>query len=163
LPTGNETPSDGFLAWRKFSQEIPVFPAGRIVSGGGGGEPRAPPGLPPRGAPVPPPRYPPGAPARPARPRRPPPAPRRPPPAGERRQRGRVERAARVRAAVADRVLRRRSRDARRGQAPAARDPGRRRAAARDDRRWWALPAGGSRRGARPGRDRLLPVKVRAL
>ena len=34
LPTGDGSPSDAFLAWRKFSQEVPEFPAGRIVDGG---------------------------------------------------------------------------------------------------------------------------------
>jgi haloalkane dehalogenase len=34
LPTGDGTPSDAFLAWQKFSQEVPEMPIGRIVSGG---------------------------------------------------------------------------------------------------------------------------------
>lgn len=34
LPTGDATPSDAFLAWRKFSQDIPVFPTGGIIQGG---------------------------------------------------------------------------------------------------------------------------------
>jgi haloalkane dehalogenase len=34
LPTGEGKPSDAFLAWRKFSQEVPVFPTGRIIQGG---------------------------------------------------------------------------------------------------------------------------------
>lgn len=34
LPTGDATPSDAFLNWRKFSQESPVFPIGGIVNGG---------------------------------------------------------------------------------------------------------------------------------
>lgn len=34
LPTGDGSPSDAFLAWRRFSQEIETFPAGRIVDGG---------------------------------------------------------------------------------------------------------------------------------
>jgi haloalkane dehalogenase len=31
LPTGDQPMSDAFLAWRKFSQETPVFPLGAIV------------------------------------------------------------------------------------------------------------------------------------
>jgi haloalkane dehalogenase len=34
LPTGDRAPSDAFLAWRKFSQEVPEFPAGGIIKGG---------------------------------------------------------------------------------------------------------------------------------
>ncbi|MGD9704865.1 MAG: haloalkane dehalogenase [Acidimicrobiia bacterium] len=34
LPTGDGRATDAFLAWQKFSQESPVFPVGRIVSGG---------------------------------------------------------------------------------------------------------------------------------
>ncbi|MEO7571607.1 MAG: haloalkane dehalogenase [Acidimicrobiales bacterium] len=34
LPTGDGTPSDAFLAWQKFSQEVPEMPIGRIISGG---------------------------------------------------------------------------------------------------------------------------------
>jgi haloalkane dehalogenase len=34
LPTGDNNPGDAFLAWQKFSQEVPEFPAGRIVNGG---------------------------------------------------------------------------------------------------------------------------------
>jgi haloalkane dehalogenase len=34
LPTGDGTPSDAFLAWQKFSQEVPEMPIGRIVNGG---------------------------------------------------------------------------------------------------------------------------------
>jgi haloalkane dehalogenase len=33
LPTGDGTPSEGFLAWRKFSQSVPEFPTGRILQG----------------------------------------------------------------------------------------------------------------------------------
>jgi haloalkane dehalogenase len=33
LPTGDGTPSEGFLAWRKFSQSVPEFPAGGILQG----------------------------------------------------------------------------------------------------------------------------------
>ena len=33
LPTGDASPSDAFLAWRKFSQEAPTFPIGGIVNG----------------------------------------------------------------------------------------------------------------------------------
>ena len=34
LPTGDHGPGDAFLQWQKFSQEVPVFPAGQIVSRG---------------------------------------------------------------------------------------------------------------------------------
>ncbi|MEI8239737.1 MAG: haloalkane dehalogenase [Actinomycetota bacterium] len=34
LPTGDVTPNDAFLAWRKFSRESPRFPIGGIVNGG---------------------------------------------------------------------------------------------------------------------------------
>jgi haloalkane dehalogenase len=34
LPTGDRSPGDAFFAWQKFSQEVPEFPAGVIVSGG---------------------------------------------------------------------------------------------------------------------------------
>jgi haloalkane dehalogenase len=34
LPTGDHHPGEAFLAWRKFSQEVPVFPAAQIVNGG---------------------------------------------------------------------------------------------------------------------------------
>jgi haloalkane dehalogenase len=34
LPTGDHAPSDAFFAWQKFSQEVPVFPAGKIVGSG---------------------------------------------------------------------------------------------------------------------------------
>jgi len=34
LPTGDGTPSDAFLAWQKFSQEVPEMPIGHIVNGG---------------------------------------------------------------------------------------------------------------------------------
>ncbi len=34
LPTGDRDPGPAFLAWRKFSQEVPEFPVGRIVRGG---------------------------------------------------------------------------------------------------------------------------------
>jgi haloalkane dehalogenase len=34
LPTGEHNPGKAFLAWRKFSQEVPVFPAAQIVNGG---------------------------------------------------------------------------------------------------------------------------------
>ena len=34
LPTGDRDPGPAFLAWQKFSQEVPEFPTGRIVSGG---------------------------------------------------------------------------------------------------------------------------------
>ena len=34
LPTGDTDPGPAFLAWRTFSQQVPEFPVGRIVSGG---------------------------------------------------------------------------------------------------------------------------------
>jgi haloalkane dehalogenase len=34
LPTGDRHPGDAFLAWQKFSQEIPEFKVGNIVNGG---------------------------------------------------------------------------------------------------------------------------------
>ncbi|MEZ5177456.1 MAG: haloalkane dehalogenase [Acidimicrobiales bacterium] len=34
LPTGDRSPGDAFLAWQKFSQEVPEMPIGRIVGGG---------------------------------------------------------------------------------------------------------------------------------
>ena len=34
LPTGDGKPSNAFLAWLKFSQEVEVFPTGNIVNGG---------------------------------------------------------------------------------------------------------------------------------
>jgi haloalkane dehalogenase len=34
LPTGDRNPGEAFLRWQKFSQEVPEFPAGRIVNGG---------------------------------------------------------------------------------------------------------------------------------
>ncbi len=34
LPTGEGTPTDAFMAWRKFSQEAPQFPIGGIINGG---------------------------------------------------------------------------------------------------------------------------------
>lgn len=34
LPTGDHHPGEAFLRWQEFSQNTPVFPAGRIVSGG---------------------------------------------------------------------------------------------------------------------------------
>jgi haloalkane dehalogenase len=33
LPTGDGTPSEAFLAWRAFSQKVPVFPTGQILQG----------------------------------------------------------------------------------------------------------------------------------
>jgi len=33
LPTGDTNPGEAFLAWRKFSQEVPVFPTSRILQG----------------------------------------------------------------------------------------------------------------------------------
>lgn len=34
LPTGEQQPSEAFLAWRRFSQEAPVMPVGAIVRSG---------------------------------------------------------------------------------------------------------------------------------
>jgi haloalkane dehalogenase len=34
LPTGDRHPGDAFLAWQKFSQEVPEFPTGMIINGG---------------------------------------------------------------------------------------------------------------------------------
>jgi haloalkane dehalogenase len=34
LPTGDTNPGEAFLAWQKFSQEVPEMPIGRIVNGG---------------------------------------------------------------------------------------------------------------------------------
>ena len=34
LPTGDTSMGDAFLAWQRFSQEVPEMPIGRIVSGG---------------------------------------------------------------------------------------------------------------------------------
>jgi haloalkane dehalogenase len=34
MPTGDSHPGDAFLAWQKFSQEVPEFPVGAIVNGG---------------------------------------------------------------------------------------------------------------------------------
>lgn len=34
LPTGDGAPSEAFLAWQRFSQEVPELPVGRIVNGG---------------------------------------------------------------------------------------------------------------------------------
>ncbi len=33
LPTGDRAPGEAFLNWQKFSQEVPVFPAGKIING----------------------------------------------------------------------------------------------------------------------------------
>lgn len=34
LPTGHGTPTDAFLAWQRFSQEVDTFPTGAIINGG---------------------------------------------------------------------------------------------------------------------------------
>ena len=34
LPTGDGTPSEAFLAWQNFSQEVETFPTGFIINGG---------------------------------------------------------------------------------------------------------------------------------
>ncbi len=33
LPTGDQSPGPAFEAWKKFSQEVPEFPTGRIIGG----------------------------------------------------------------------------------------------------------------------------------
>jgi haloalkane dehalogenase len=33
LPTGDGAPNDAFMAWRAFSQKVPVFPTGQILQG----------------------------------------------------------------------------------------------------------------------------------
>ncbi|MFT2092931.1 haloalkane dehalogenase [Paraglaciecola sp. 2405UD69-4] len=33
LPTGDQTPSDAFLKWQKFSQEVEVFPVSGVIKG----------------------------------------------------------------------------------------------------------------------------------
>lgn len=42
LPVGDRPPGDAFMAWRKFSQEVPDFKVGRIVEGGCARRPLAP-------------------------------------------------------------------------------------------------------------------------
>jgi len=34
LPTGDSHPGDAFLAWQRFSQDVPEFPTGVIINGG---------------------------------------------------------------------------------------------------------------------------------
>ena len=34
LPTGDHAPGEAFKQWQKYSQEVPVFPAGNIINGG---------------------------------------------------------------------------------------------------------------------------------
>lgn len=34
LPTGDHAPGEAFSNWQKFSQEVPVFPAGGVIKGG---------------------------------------------------------------------------------------------------------------------------------
>lgn len=34
LPTGDRSPGEGFLNWRRFSQEVETFPTGMIINGG---------------------------------------------------------------------------------------------------------------------------------
>jgi len=34
LPTGDQPAGEAFLGWRRFSQEVPDFPVGRIIAGG---------------------------------------------------------------------------------------------------------------------------------
>ena len=34
LPTGDQDPGEAFHAWRKFSQDVPVFPVGSIIAKG---------------------------------------------------------------------------------------------------------------------------------
>lgn len=38
LPTGEQPPTEAFIAWRNFSQNSPVFPIGTIVNGGSASE-----------------------------------------------------------------------------------------------------------------------------
>ena len=38
LPTGDTSPNEAFLAWRKFSRESPAFPIGMILNGGSASE-----------------------------------------------------------------------------------------------------------------------------
>lgn len=33
LPTGERPPTEAFLAWQKFSQDVPEFPVGKIIAG----------------------------------------------------------------------------------------------------------------------------------
>ena len=33
LPTGEQKPTEAFLAWQKFSQDVPEFPVGKIIAG----------------------------------------------------------------------------------------------------------------------------------
>ncbi len=42
LPTGDLDMGEAFLAWQKFSQEVPTLPVGRIVGGGCVSDPAAP-------------------------------------------------------------------------------------------------------------------------
>jgi haloalkane dehalogenase len=39
LPTGDAKASEAFVTWRDFSQNVPVFPTGQIVSGGSATQP----------------------------------------------------------------------------------------------------------------------------
>jgi len=34
LPTGDHSPGEAFMQWQKFSQEVPVFPVGQVISKG---------------------------------------------------------------------------------------------------------------------------------
>lgn len=34
LPTGDHDPGDAFKKWQKYSQEVPIFPAGNVINGG---------------------------------------------------------------------------------------------------------------------------------
>ena len=34
LPTGDHNPGEAFKKWQKFSQEVPLFPPGKIINGG---------------------------------------------------------------------------------------------------------------------------------
>ncbi|MBB3048833.1 haloalkane dehalogenase [Litorivivens lipolytica] len=33
LPTGDQAPGEAFIAWQKFSQDVPEFPVGKIIAG----------------------------------------------------------------------------------------------------------------------------------
>lgn len=34
LPTGDHNPGEAFMKWQKFSQEVPMFPTGKLINGG---------------------------------------------------------------------------------------------------------------------------------
>lgn len=57
LPVGDRPPSDAFMMWRKFSQEVPDFAVGRIIEGGCARKPLAPEVIAAYNAPFPDDRY----------------------------------------------------------------------------------------------------------